>query len=57
MLDARGSGTLADNLEVVLADGARLTLVVTDEWADDAVHLGAHHLSRGPRRHAEGTSR
>ena len=42
-----GSGTLADNLEVVLADGSRLTLVVTDEWADDAVHIGAQHLSLG----------
>ena len=42
-----GSGALADNLEVVLADGARLTLVVTDEWADDAVHVGAQHLSLG----------
>ena len=42
-----GSGALADNLEVVLADGSRLTLVVTDEWADDAVHVGAQHLSLG----------
>jgi Fe-S cluster assembly protein SufD len=42
-----GSGALADNLEVVLADGSRLTLVVTEEWADDAVHVGAQHLSLG----------
>ena len=42
-----GSGALADNLEVVVADGSRLTLVVTDEWADDAVHVGAHHLALG----------
>jgi len=42
-----GSGTLADNLEVVLADGSRMTLVVTDEWRDDAVHVGAQHLSLG----------
>jgi len=40
-----GSGALADNLEVVLGDGSRLTLVITDEWADDAVHAGAQHLS------------
>jgi Fe-S cluster assembly protein SufD len=43
----RGSGALADNLEVVLADGSRLTLVITDEWADDAVHVGAHHIALG----------
>ena len=42
-----GSGALADNLEVVLGDGSRLTLVVTDEWADDAVHVGAQHLALG----------
>ncbi|MGI5130545.1 Fe-S cluster assembly protein SufD [Pseudonocardia sp. CA-107938] len=42
-----GSGTLADNLEVVLGDGSQLTLVVTDEWADDAVHVGAQHYSIG----------
>jgi Fe-S cluster assembly protein SufD len=42
-----GSGTLADNLEVVLGDGSHLTLVVTDEWADDAVHVGAQHLALG----------
>ncbi|WP_240157828.1 Fe-S cluster assembly protein SufD [Pseudonocardia broussonetiae] len=43
----RGSGTLADNLEVVVADGSTLHLVVTEEWADDAVHAGAHHFSVG----------
>jgi Fe-S cluster assembly protein SufD len=43
----RGSGTLADNLEVVLADGSRLTLFITEEWADDAVHVGAHHFALG----------
>jgi Fe-S cluster assembly protein SufD len=47
VLVQRGSGILADNLEVVLADGSRLNLVVTDEWADDAVHVAAHHLSIG----------
>ncbi|WP_225922633.1 Fe-S cluster assembly protein SufD [Pseudonocardia oceani] len=43
----RGSGTLADNLEVVVADGSTLHLVVTEEWADDAVHAGSHHFSVG----------
>jgi Fe-S cluster assembly protein SufD len=47
VLEHRGSGVLADNLEVVLADSSRLTLVVTDEWADDAVHVSAQHLSVG----------
>ncbi len=47
VIEHRGSGTVADNLEVVLADGSRLDLVVTEEWADDAVHVGARHLSVG----------
>src|SRR6185312_9497492 len=47
VIEQRGSGTLADNLEVVLAEGSRLTLFVTEEWADDAVHVGAHHFALG----------
>jgi Fe-S cluster assembly protein SufD len=47
VLEQTGSGALADNLEIVLADGSQLRLVVTDEWADDAVHAGAAHYSIG----------
>ncbi|MFB9385190.1 Fe-S cluster assembly protein SufD [Pseudonocardia petroleophila] len=47
VVENSGSGTLADNLEVVLADGSTLHLVVTEEWADDAVHTGSHHFSIG----------
>jgi Fe-S cluster assembly protein SufD len=47
VLTYSGSGALADNLEIVLGDASRLTLVVTDEWADDAVHVGAQHISMG----------
>jgi Fe-S cluster assembly protein SufD len=47
VVEFSGSGTLADNIEVVVADGSKLTLVVTEEWADDAVHVSAQHLSIG----------
>ncbi|MGE3284690.1 MAG: Fe-S cluster assembly protein SufD [Pseudonocardia sp.] len=47
VVEQRGSGALADNLEIVLGDGAQLHLVVTDEWADDAVHVGSQHVSMG----------
>ena len=47
LLEQRGSGALADNLEVVLADGSQLRLVITDEWADDGVHASAAHYSVG----------
>ncbi len=52
----RGSGVLADNTEVVLADGSHLTLVVTEEWADDAVHVGAEHYSSGRDATLRGTT-
>jgi Fe-S cluster assembly protein SufD len=56
VVEYRGSGALADNVEVVLADGSRLTLVVTGEWADDAVHVGAQHMSIGRDAVLRGTS-
>ncbi len=34
----QGSATFADNVEIVLDDGARLTYVTLQDWADDAVH-------------------
>jgi Fe-S cluster assembly protein SufD len=47
VLDYRGSGTYAENVELVLADGARLTLVNVQDWADDAVHVAALHTRLG----------
>ena len=42
-----GSATLADIAEFVLDDGAQLTVVSVDDWADDAVHLGHRHARVG----------
>ncbi len=42
VLEHVGSVTLADNVEVTVADGAKLTLVTVADWADDAVQ--AQHL-------------
>jgi len=47
VLDHRGSGTYADNVELVVGDGARLTIVDVQDWADDAVHLSASHIRLG----------
>ncbi|MGH3793449.1 MAG: Fe-S cluster assembly protein SufD [Pseudonocardiaceae bacterium] len=47
VLDYRGSGTYAENVELVLGDGARLTLVSVQDWADDAVHVAAQHVRLG----------
>jgi Fe-S cluster assembly protein SufD len=47
VIDHRGSGTYADNVEFVVDDAARLTVVWIADWADDAVHLTAHHARLG----------
>ena len=47
VIDQRGSGTYADNVEFVVDDAARLTVVWIADWADDMVHLSAHHARLG----------
>lgn len=47
VLDYRGSGTYAENVEFVLDDGANLTVVAVHDWADDAVHVSAHQARIG----------
>ncbi|SDC14885.1 Fe-S cluster assembly protein SufD [Actinokineospora iranica] len=47
VLDHRGSGVYADNVEFVLDDSAKLTVVSIQDWADDAVHVSAHHAKIG----------
>lgn len=42
VLDSRGTGNLVENVEIVVGEGARLTVVSVQEWADDAVHLASH---------------
>ncbi|MBO0866897.1 MAG: SufD family Fe-S cluster assembly protein, partial [Mycobacterium sp.] len=47
VIDQRGSGTYADNVEFVVDDAARLTVVWVADWADDTVQLSAHHARLG----------
>ncbi|MGH3947219.1 MAG: SufB/SufD family protein, partial [Pseudonocardiaceae bacterium] len=47
VLDYRGNGTYAENVELILSDGARLTLVSVQDWDDDAVHVAAQHARLG----------
>jgi Fe-S cluster assembly protein SufD len=42
VLDSRGSAALSENVEIVVGEGAQLTLVSLQEWADDARHLASH---------------
>ncbi|MFA4082063.1 Fe-S cluster assembly protein SufD [Mycobacteroides salmoniphilum] len=47
VIDYRGSGTYAENVEFLLEDASRLTVVSIADWADDAVHVSAHHAKLG----------
>ncbi|MGV0052747.1 Fe-S cluster assembly protein SufD [Mycobacterium colombiense] len=47
VIDHRGSGTLADNVEFVVDDAARLTVVWLADWADDTVHVSMQHARLG----------
>jgi Fe-S cluster assembly protein SufD len=47
VLRYEGSATLAENVEVVVGDGAHLTVVAVADWADDAVHHTHHHAKVG----------
>jgi Fe-S cluster assembly protein SufD len=41
ILDHVGSATVSANVESIAADGATLTVVSVQDWADDALHLSA----------------
>jgi Fe-S cluster assembly protein SufD len=47
VLQFEGSAVLADNIEIVVEDGAALTVVSMQDWADDAVHLSTQHARVG----------
>ena len=47
VLDHRGSATYANNVELLVGDGAGLDVISLQDWADDAVHLSHHHARLG----------
>jgi Fe-S cluster assembly protein SufD len=47
VLRHEGSGVHTGNVEVIVGDGAQLTVVSIQDWADDAVHAGQHEASVG----------
>jgi Fe-S cluster assembly protein SufD len=47
ILQSTGPATLTENLEVVVEDGANLTIISLQEWADDALHLASHFVTVG----------
>ncbi len=47
ILDHRGTGAYADNVEFIVGDAARLAVVTLTNWDEGAVHLSGHHASLG----------
>ena len=47
VLDHHGKPTLAQNIEIVVGDGAQLTVVSVQEWDDDAVHASSQQAKIG----------
>jgi len=47
VLEYTGSATYADNVELIVGDGASLAIVSLQTWADDTVHLSHHHAQLG----------
>jgi Fe-S cluster assembly protein SufD len=47
LLRHTGSAELAQNVEILVADGAHLEVVTVQEWDDDAVHVASHQAVVG----------
>ncbi|WP_353618561.1 Fe-S cluster assembly protein SufD [Arthrobacter sp. SLBN-53] len=47
VVDLRGSGVYADNVELIVGDAATLGVIWIADWADDTVHVSAHHAKLG----------
>jgi Fe-S cluster assembly protein SufD len=47
VVDLRGSGILADNVEIIVGDAAALGVIWIADWADDTVHVSSHHATLG----------
>ena len=47
ILNHVGSGTSAISVDINAGDGASLTVVSVQDWADDATHVGQHRITVG----------
>jgi Fe-S cluster assembly protein SufD len=47
VMDHLGQATVAANVEVLVGDGAKLTLISVQDWDADAVHVAAHAARLG----------
>lgn len=51
ILENNGDAQLSENVEIVVHDGAQLTVVSVQTWSDSAVHLASHFATIGRDAH------
>lgn len=47
VIESSGSARLSENVEILVGEGANVTVVSVQEWDDDAVHLASHFARVG----------
>jgi len=47
VLDHQGTAVVSENVEIVVEDGAQLTVISLQEWNDDAVHASSQQAKLG----------
>lgn len=47
LLRHRGNAQLAENVEIIVGDGAHLEVVTVQQWDDDAIHAASHQAVVG----------
>ncbi len=47
VLNHRGSAIVSENVEIIVEDGASLTVITLQEWNDDAVHASSQQATIG----------
>ncbi|MBC7590445.1 MAG: Fe-S cluster assembly protein SufD, partial [Salinibacterium sp.] len=47
ILESSGPANLSENVEIIVEDGAKLTVVALQEWSNDARHLASHFATVG----------
>ncbi|QIK61906.1 Fe-S cluster assembly protein SufD [Leucobacter viscericola] len=47
IVENTGAAQLSENVEIVVGDGANLTLVSVQQWGSEAIHLASHYATVG----------
>ena len=47
VLDHQGTAVVSENIEILVEDGAQLTVISLQEWTDDAVHASSQQAKLG----------